>query len=80
MNAIPEIRCPECQGKGRVRLCVALTEALSMVRYAPGQTAPCYAKRNGMKPTAWNNRLTKLARLGLIRGEKHGVAYKWFPK
>lgn len=78
----PRIPCHRCHGSGLVELPNALAKTLERVRAAGPVTARGLFE-SGLTPsvTAGNNRLEKLAALGLIvrrrvEGERHQYAYE----
>ncbi len=69
--------CPHCKGFGTVELTGVYAETLSLVRQRPGLNGAALAARAGCNATAMNNRLTALAKHGLVAGVKFGREIKW---
>lgn len=73
--------CPKCGGNGTVPMTSALLEMLSLVKRMPGKTAPEYINsvHSQLVTTSFNNRLEELRRLGLVRRERDGKSFRYFP-
>lgn len=64
--------CPHCGGTGTERLTGVYAETLKLVRKHPNSHGAALAKIAKCEATAMNNRLSALARMGLIIGERYG--------
>ena len=82
----PIIKCPRCDGSGRVVLNGLLATTLALVSFqSEGVTVNEAWRRNltawpssNIKITAINNRLEELRRLGLVDRKKEGRAWRYF--
>lgn len=77
---IPMVTCMKCQGEGFVAMSDELEDTLKAVYVCPGITAPEMLDQfAGVGTTALNNRLEYLRRLGFVRREARGRAWRYFP-
>ena len=86
---VDRIQCRHCHGRGLVKLTGVYAETLKDVRtFCLGRNALCNegyvvsnrdAKHFGCNPTALNNRLAALERLGFVRSEVAGRQRRFYP-
>lgn len=77
MSTATKIKCPKCRGTGRADLTYELQNTLDVVRMLKTATSEKIAERLKWpgSPTAINNRLDNLLKLGLVTRVRTG---KWF--
>lgn len=72
----PTRKCAHCDGTGEIALSNELTEALGAVRALKRATALTVRDKldpwHKLHPTAFNNRLNDLVRVGLLKRMKNG--------
>lgn len=74
----PTIECPQCGGTGKAKLSPILSDTLALVKGVgkKGATAADIWVKSGdaeyVDITAFNNRLSKLARLGFLSVRREG--------
>jgi len=78
----PLVICEHCGGKGKHHLDIALWECLWLVSRASNglstlEIHKAVLKSNEIGPTAINNRMTNLLKLGLVMRRKRGKEYVW---
>jgi len=78
------IQCPCCSGSGRCALPPVLEATLAVIPVS-GWTSTLEIVKllgnpDGLGTTAFNNRLTTLKRLGLLKCERRGKALFWSQK
>lgn len=81
-QAMPTITCPQC-GEGRIALCDVypdLAKTIQTLYKAPGKTpAELALKFRCMNEVAMNARLRRLLDIGLVRRERDGRAWRYYP-
>ena len=81
-QAVPNIVCPKCAGKGELplaRVHPELTLALDDVIRHRGMSAPEMAAfYDGVGTTALNQRLEHLRKLGLVRRKRSGRSWRYY--
>ena len=80
--SLPKICCPKCDGSGEIALFPELAEVYNCLRKAGAQSAPQLLKRIKAKvhPTAMNQRLERLRRLGLVERTRMGREWQYAAK
>lgn len=72
----PKIKCPRCQGTGKLELFGTLALTLAAVKKAKQATAPALHKAlnpdGKLQVTTFNNRLNDLVGLGLLKRSRDG--------
>lgn len=72
------VPCPRCHGCGTVELVGVHAETLALLRaQAVERNGAALARLAGVAPTAMNNRLIVLERLGLATGRQAGRQRLW---
>lgn len=82
------IECPECRSTGEIPLSTTLSDTLHCARnlskgIACGATSRAIymacSDSKYIQISAINNRLVKLEELGLVRRERRGKEFHWYP-
>lgn len=73
-----KVQCSCCKGTGKVELTGTYAETYELLRsQAKELNGAALARLAGCKPTAMNNRLTALERMGLASGRWYGRQRFW---
>lgn len=71
--------CKMCRGTGRMALDESLAETLKAIPRRGFVTSHSLQRNNpDLTPNAFNNRLERLRRFGLVRRERHGKFFHYF--
>lgn len=77
---IDRVKCPKCKGTGMSPMDAMIQATMRALRRSPGRTASDLLPQfPGVGVTAINNRLEKLRALGLVRRERRGHAWAYYP-
>lgn len=74
----PTIECPKCDGTGTIKLSGALLVTMSDLQRSSPSSAPDLWRKSSERnitSTAFNNRLERLRKLGLVRRRQNGKAW-----
>lgn len=74
------IPCTRCNGTGSTEITGVYAETLALLICNRGLNGAELATIAGCKPTAMNQRLKALEKLGVAKGQKYGREIKWFHK
>lgn len=77
MPFIHSIKCPRCEGEGKVPLPEHLSEALKAVPSKGVTYVENVAAKLDIKPSAASNRLVDLLLMGLLKREREGKYWRY---
>ena len=75
---MPCVKCTRCRGTGKVELTGEYAETYALLlRQKAHLSGADLARLSRVKPTAMNNRLVAIERMGLAIGSTHGRKRLW---
>ncbi len=77
-TTVLDVSCPHCQGSGLRKVTGAYFRTYQLVEANPRLNGAQLAAIAKVKPTAMNNRLMAMSRLGLLQFEEDGRQKLWW--